>query len=83
MGIQNSALTSWFSSWGTAESLCVLNTSTKTIQILEETGNYSEYTKVLGNVVQSFVKIMRYYMISNGVIGHELELDISILKKDE
>ena len=29
------------------------------------------------------MKIMRYYIISNEVIGHELELDISILKKNK
>ena len=59
----------------TTEYLCVLNISTKTIQRLEKIDNYSGYTKVLGNGVQSSMKIMRNHVISNGVTEHEKKPD--------
>jgi len=50
---------------------------------LEETDNYSEYTKVLGNKVWSSIEITRSHIISYRVIEHKLELDKSIPEEDE
>ena len=47
---------------------------------MEEIGNYSGYTKVLGNQVQSSINIIRSYVISNGVIWHEMKPGWFILK---
>ena len=45
--------------------------------------NYSKYTKVLENRVQSSIEIIRNYVISNGVIRHERKLGRSIPEKDK
>ena len=45
--------------------------------------NYSKYTKVLENRVQSSIEIMRNYVISNEVIRHEKKPGRSILEKDK
>jgi len=49
---------------------------------LEETDNYSGYTKVLENQVWSSMEIIRNHMISNGVIRHKKELGKSILEEN-
>jgi len=75
--------TSWFSSQRTTEYLGILNTKTKTIQVLKETGNYFEYIQVLGNRVQSSMEIIRNYVISNRVIKYKKEPGSSILEKNK
>jgi len=50
---------------------------------LEKISNYSKYTKVLGNRVQSSMEIMRSYVIINRVIRHGKKLNRSIPEKDE
>ena len=45
--------------------------------------NYSKYTKILENRVQSSIEIMRNYVISNGVIRHERKPGRSIPEKDK
>jgi len=48
---------------------------------LEETGNYSEYTKVFGNKVWSSMRIIRNYVTSYEVIEYEIKLDRFILEE--
>jgi len=50
---------------------------------LEETDNYTGYTRVLGNEVQSSIEIMRSHIISYGVIGHKKEPGKFIPKEDK
>ena len=46
-------------------------------------GNYSRYTKVLGNQVQSSIEIIRSHIISNRVIEYEKKPDRSVLEENE
>jgi len=48
---------------------------------LEETGNYSEYTKVFGNKVWSSMRIIRNYVTSYEVIEYEIKPDRFILEE--
>jgi len=50
---------------------------------LKEIDNYFEYTKVLRNGVQSFMEIIRNYVIINGVIRYKKKLGRSVPEENK
>ena len=84
MGTQNSVLHQLISKLRNYKvPMCLKYQYLVTKTISEETDNYSEYTQVLKNEVQSSMEIMRNHVINYRVIKHERKPGRSMPEKDK